>query len=828
MNHPNNLSENFRIIGKKRVRVDALSKVTGQTVFADDIALPRMLHCKLLRSSLPHARIESVDISRARAHRGVHLVLTGEDFPVEYGILPVSQDERPLCRDKVRFVGDPVAAVIAKDEQTATEALALIKVNYQPLPTIAYVKEALAACETPLQDYAEEGNIHRRLSYSFGDVDEALELADHVFEDTFLYESNTHMAMEQHASVADAGPDGRVTLWSSTQCPHYVHRALAKALEMPAAHIRVIACPNGGGFGGKTDPFNHEIVVTRASLLLGRPVKICLTREEVFYCHRGRHQVTMKLRTGVTQDGKLTGMHLQTLLDGGAYGSYGIASTFYTAALQPVTYQLPRYSFDACRVFTNKPPCGPKRGHGTPQPRFGQEIQLDKIAEKLQMDPAELRLGIVAPPDSLTCNYLKIGTTGLAECINRVVEKSDWKHKHRKLPDGRGIGLACGAYMSGAGTAIYWNKMPHSGVQIKLDRSGAVTVYCGATEVGQGSDDVLVSLVAEVLGIETIDIKCFTGDTDLTPVDLGSYSSRVTLMMGNAAIQAAGRAQELIAKAVAAKLEIPEDQIGFADRLVFDVSDPSRKLSFREAVVCAEEMHGTMVLAGSYTPPKSAGRFPGSGVGPSPTYSYTAAVAEVEVDTKTGAVEVSRITIAHDIGRSLNPVLVEGQVIGGVYMGIGEALLEEHSMRRLPPRLSEALVLRNPSMLDYKTLTMQDMPEVVVEIVEDPDPEGPFGAKEVGQGPLLPIMPAIANAVYDAVGVRIDEVPITPSKVLRALSKKAAGRDARTGPKDFPEIAWPQAIFVLPPDEGGDGKASNKPERKRAAKMHTMDKVTSS
>ena len=815
----------FRIIGKSRVRVDALSKVTGKTLYADDIKLPRVLHCKLLRSSVPHASIESVEVSAAQAYPGVHLVLTGENFPVEYGILPVSQDERPLCRDKVRFVGDPVAAVIACDEATASEALSLINVSYQQLATTASVAEALQPTESPLHDYAEEGNIHRRLSYSFGDVDEALENSDHVFEDTFFYEGNTHMAMEQHASVASADPDGRVTLWSSTQCPHYVHRALAKALEMPAAHIRVIACPNGGGFGGKTDPFNHEIVVTKASMLLGRPVKICLTREEVFFCHRGRHQVTMKFRTGVNNDGKLTGMHLQTLLDGGAYGSYGIASTFYTAALQPTTYQLPRYSFDACRVFTNKPPCGPKRGHGTPQPRFGQEVQLDKIAEKLQMDPAELRLGMVAPADSLTCNYLKIGTIGLEECINSVVDKSGWKDKHKKLPSGRGVGIACGAYMSGAGTAIYWNKMPHSGVQIKLDRSGAVTVYCGATDVGQGSDDVLVSLVTEVLGIETIDIKCVTGDTDLTPVDLGSYSSRVTLMMGNAAIQAAERARELIASAVADKLEIPADHISFADRVVFDVGDPSRNMSFREAVICAEEKHGTLVTAGSYAPPKSAGRYPGGGVGPSPTYSYSAAIAEVEVDEETGVVEVSRIYIAHDIGRSLNPVQVEGQVIGGVYMGVGEALMEETTSRRLSPRLSDALLHENPSMLDYKTLTMHDMPEVFVEIIEDPDPNGPFGAKEVGQGPLLPIMPAIANAVFDAVGVRIDEVPLTSVKILKALEMRNAGRDGRVGPKKFPDITWPQAMFVLPPDEGGDGKASNKPERKRAAKMHTMDKV---
>jgi len=818
----------FRIIGKARMRVDALSKVTGQTLFADDIRLPRTLHCKLLRSTKPHALIDNIDITRASTYPGVHLVLTGKDFPVEYGILPVSQDERPLCRDKVRFVGDPVAAVIACDEQTAAEAMALIDVDYRSLPTITSVNEALQPTGSPLQDYAEENNIHRRLSYSFGDTEEALEQADHIFEDTFFYEGNTHMAMEQHASVASADPDGRVTLWSSTQCPHYVHRALAKALEMPAAHIRVIACPNGGGFGGKTDPFNHEIVVTRASMLLGRPVKICLTREEVFFCHRGRHQVTMKFRTGVSNDGKLTGMHLQTLLDGGAYGSYGIASTFYTTALQPVTYQLPRYSFDACRVFTNKPPCGPKRGHGTPQPRFGQEVQLDKIAEKLNMDPAELRLGMVQPPNALTCNYLKVGTVGLAECIKSVVDKSDWKNKHHQLPSGRGVGLACGAYMSGAGTAIYWNKMPHSGVQIKLDRSGAVTVYCGATDVGQGSDDVLVSLVTEVLGIETIDVKCVTGDTDLTPVDLGSYSSRVTLMMGNAAIQAAERARDLIAAAVAIRLEIPEDHIGFADRLVFDVEDPTRSMTFQEAVICAEEKHGTMVTAGSYAPPKAAGRYPGGGVGPSPTYSYTAAVAEVEVDEKTGVVEISRIYIAHDIGRSLNPVQVEGQVIGGVYMGVGEALMEETTSRRMSPRLSGALLIDNPSMLDYKTLTMHDMPEVLVEIIEDPDPNGPFGAKEVGQGPLLPIMPAIANAIFDAVGVRIDEVPITAAKVLKALELKAAGRDPRVGPKKFPEIEWPQAMFVLPPNEGGDGKASNKPERKRAAKMHRMDKVTES
>jgi len=820
--------QDFAVIGKPRRRVDGRAKVTGQTVFADDIVLPRMLHAKLLRSPHPHADIENVDTTAAARHPGVHLVLTGTDIPNEYGILPVSQDEQALRTERVRYVGDPVAAVIATDELTATEALDLIEVSYKPLTTIANPEEALAHPEARLHEYSEEGNIHKRIAYSFGDVEEALESADRVFEDCFFYEGNTHLPMEQHAAVAALDPNGKLTLWSSTQCPHYVHRALSKVLEIPPAQLRVIACPNGGGFGGKTDPFSHEIVVAKAALMLGRPVKICLNREEVFYCHRGRHPVLMKLRTGVTKDGKLTGMHLQTLLDGGGYGSYGVASTFYTAVLQPVTYHLPRYQFDACRVFTNKPPCGPKRGHGTPQPRFGQEVQLDKIATDLDMDPAELRLNIVAEPNSLTANFLEIGTIGLAECIRRVTARSDWKNKHRQLPEGRGVGLACSSYLTGAGNAIYWNKMPHTGVQLQLDRSGLVTVFCGATEIGQGSDDVLVAMVAEVLGISPMDIKCVTGDTDLTPVDLGSYSSRVTLMMGNAAIEAAERARDLIGTAVAARLERPAAHLVFSEGRVFDSSDPGVGMTFQEAIVCAEERHGTLGTTGSYAPPRPAAQFKGGGVGPSPAYSYTAAVVEVEVDPVTGWITVPRVYVAHDVGRALNPVLVRGQVQGSVYMGLGEALMEEQVFRRLPPKLSGALVHKMPSMLEYKSLTSLDMPEVITDLIEDPDPNGPFGAKEAGQGPLLPIMPAVANAVYDAVGVRIDAVPITPDKVLKALMRKRAGEDPRYGPDSFPTIDWPEPYFVLPPWEGGDGTASNRPERKRAAKMHIMDKVKAS
>jgi 4-hydroxybenzoyl-CoA reductase alpha subunit len=797
-----------RIIGRARRRVDARAKVTGQTRFADDIMLPRMLHCRLLRSTQPHARILAIDVSRARAD-GVHLVLTGADFAVPYGILPVSNDEHALCPDHVRFVGDPVAAVIARDEVTAERAVQQIDVSYEPLRTFASPADSLAYDEPRIHDYGDHGNVHKAVALQFGDVDAAIAGAAHVFDDVFFFEGSTHLPIEQHATVALKDPDGKLVVYSSTQTPHYLHRALAKALEMPAAHIRVIATPNGGGFGGKSDPFNHEIVVAKAALLLDRPVKICLSREEVFLCHRGRHPVLMRFRTGVNDDGTIAGMDLQTLLDGGAYGSYGVASTFYTGALQTVTYNIPRYRFRGCRVFTNKPPCGPKRGHGTPQSRFGQEVQLDKIAEHLRVDPADFRLRIVLPPDSLTANYMRVTTIGLADCIRTVVDRSQWKDKFRKLPLGRGVGLACSSYLSGAGLPIYWNDMPHSGVQLKLDRSGGVTAFCGATEIGQGSDDVLVGVVAEVLGIDPFDVRAVTGDTDLTPVDLGSYSSRVTLMMGNAAIQAAERAREILASAVSERLEIPPDRIVFADGRVFDSERPERGVTFQEAVCTAEARFGTIGTIGSYTPPKSAGHYKGGGVGPTPTYSYSAAVVEVEVDPQTGWITVPRVWIAHDIGRALNPTLVRGQIEGSVYMGLGEALMEEQAFRRLPPRLSRALVHKFPSILEYKSPTALDMPEIFTDLIEHPDPEGPFGAKEVGQGPLLPIMPAVANAVYDAVGVRIDQIPVTPEKIVRALQRKSAGKPARSGPAAFPDIAWPEPLLVAPPWEDGDGRASN-------------------
>ncbi|MEK6717677.1 MAG: molybdopterin cofactor-binding domain-containing protein [candidate division NC10 bacterium] len=778
----------YSIIGRPLIKVDAMAKVTGETKFADDLALPRMLHAKILRSPHPHARILSIDTGPAEALPGVHAVLTGRALPIKFGILPVSQDEEALATERVRYVGDPVAAVAAVDEETAEAACRLIRVEYEVLPALMSVGEALAREDVRIHDYGPRGNIHKEVALEFGDVEEGFSQADHVREDVFFYEGSTHLPMEQHAALASHGPDGKLCLWSSTQTPHYVHRALAKVLELPASHIRVIALPNGGGFGGKSDPFSHEIVVCKLSMLTGRPVKICLTREEVFYAHRGRHPVTMWFKTGVTRDGAITAMHFRSYLDGGAYGSYGVASLYYTGALQTVTYEMPRYKFEGVRVFTNKPPCGPKRGHGTPQPRCALEVHLDKIAEALGLDPYEIRRRHLVQPNSVTINQLRIGTVGLGECLDRVVERSGWKEKHRKLPFGHGIGLAGSAYISGAGLPIYWNAMPHSGVQIKIDRGGGVAVFCGSTDIGQGSDSVLAYVAAEELGIEPEDIRVVTADTDLTPVDLGSYSSRVTLMTGNATIQAARKLKAQLFEATAEKLRVPFDRLRAAHRRIFDRDNPEAGIGFVEAAVLAEAKFGTLGAVGSYTPPKGLGKYKGAGVGPTPTYSYSAAVVELTVDPETGFITVDKVWLAHDIGKAINPLLVIGQIEGSVYMALGEALMEEQAFRKGVHKI--------PSMLEYKSPTFLETPQMESILVETLDPAGPYGAKEVGQGVLLPVVPAVLNAIYDAVGVRIDEVPASPEKIVKALEDQRRGRASGNG--RLPSVTFPEPTVVQP------------------------------
>ncbi|MGH2447173.1 MAG: molybdopterin cofactor-binding domain-containing protein [Chloroflexota bacterium] len=770
------IDRELSVVGKRRLKYGWHAKLVGAAKYTDDLKLPRMIYGRLLRSPHAHARILHIDTSRAEALRGVHAVVTGSELPIRYGILPSSQDENALAIDVVRYAGEAVAAVAAVDEWTAEEACNLIDVLYEPLPQVMSIPEALDERNPKIHDWTKQANIQKDVVLEFGDLDEGFAEADYVREDSFFFEGNTHVPMENHAVLANFEPNGKVTVWSSTQTPHYLHRELAKVLEMPPSHIRVIVPPVGGGFGGKSEAFAHEIVAPVLSRKAGRPVMIGLTREEVFYCHRGRHPVQMWIRTGVKSDGAITAMHFKSTLDGGAYGSYGIATTYYTGALNTLPYNVPRYRFEGRRVFTNKPPCGPKRGHGTVQPRFAVECQLDKIAEELRLDPAEMRQANTVQPNSWTVNHLRVTSCGLPEAIDKVVERSGWHEKHGKLPAGKGIGIAASTYLSGAGLPIYWNPLPHSGAQIKIDRGGGVTVYCGTSDIGQDSDSMLATVVAEELGISPDDIHLVTGDTATSPVDLGSYSSRVTFMAGNAARAAARKLKEQLFSVAAEKLELTPDQLGAAGGMIYSLRDTSIGMSFQEAAWEAEARFGTLGATGSYTPPKLAGPYKGSGVGPSPAYSFTCATAEVEVDLESGILTVTKLTVAHDLGRALNPTVCEGQIEGGMYMGYGEAVVEEQVFRKG--------LHKQPTLLEYKIPTSLDMPELEGMMVESVDAEGPFGAKEVGQGPLAPVIPAIANAVYDAIGIRFDSTPITAEKILRALEarrKTSSASVARAG-----------------------------------------------
>ena len=757
-----------------------------------------MAFCRLLRGTRPHARILSIDTSAARALPGVFGVITGRDMPVKYGVLPVGQDEEALCTDKVRYVGDAVAAVAAVDEETAERALDLIHVDYAELPTYLTIDEGLTKAGEPIHA-GKFGNAHRAAALEFGDVDAALASADHVFEDTYFFQGNTHLPLEQHACVVEWSPAERLTMWTSTQSPHYVHKELATALGLREDQVRVIAPPVGGGFGGKLELFQHEAAAAKLAMLTGRPIKAALNREEVFYCHRGRHPVLMWIKTGWTKDGCLTGMDFKSYVDGGAYTSYGAASLYYTGALQAVCEHVPAYRWQGLRVLTNKPPCGPKRGHGTPQPRFALECHFDTVAERLGIPVLDLRRKNFLGPNTQTVNHLRITSNGLQQCADIVARESQFASRHGKLPYGKGLGFAVGAYLCGAGLPLYWNDMPHSSVDIRLDRSGVVTVSCGQIDIGQGSNSMLVSVVAEALGARPEQIALVSADTDLTPIDLGSYSSRVTFMAGNAAIDAATQLRNVLLRAASAELDLPVDE-----------------LVLRKGAVAARRRRTHAELSPSWSswPSRATGGSPPPGATNRPSLAARSRARESDQArlqllggrgrsrrrSRDRLGHRGKVWLAHDIGRALNPVLVEGQIEGSIYMALGEALMEEQVFRgERGPRVLGVHSI--PSMLEYKSPTTFETPEIHSYLVETLDPEGPFGAKEVGQGPLLPVIPAVANAVFDAVGVRIDETPITPEKVLRALEARTAGKPARYGPTKIPTYPFPRLIKVAPPWE---------------------------
>ncbi len=760
--------EKFNIIGKRTPYIQGRDQVTGRAVYTDDIRLPNMLVARILRSPLPHARILKIDVSKALRVPGVHAVITGRDLTTRYGVLPLGRDETALAVDRVRYVGEGVAAVAAESIEAAEEALEQIEVLYEPLPAYFDPLEAMQAPPPWIHD-DRPNNIYREYHHHFGDVDRGFAEADYIREHHFFCPRLNHAAMEPHSTVAMVDLAGRLTVWSSTQTPYYLHRALARVLELPMHRIRVIKPQVGGGFGGKDEPLPHEIVCAKLALVTGRPVRLTMTREEVFYLNRGRPEQHIWLKIGVKRDGKITAVECKVVQDGGAYCSYGIVTILYAGQLLAAIYDIPNIKYDGYRVLTNKPPCGAQRGHGSVNTRFAFESLLDMIAEDLHLDPVRIRERNYLRPNTRTVNDLRITSYGLPECIRQVVERSRFFEKWRQLPYGRGIGLGCSHYVSGAGRSIIRSRMPHSNVLVKVDVDGGITVYTGTAEIGQGCDTVQAMIVAEVLGVELRRVRVVAADSDLAPLDIGSYSSRVTFMAGNAAYQAAQQIRNRLVDVVAGALNTPPERIVLRDERVFDRDHPEHGVTFDEAVWMAlEACGGTLIGKGAYTPPPEAtgGRYRGAGVGPSPAYSYSASVAEVSVDVETGEVRVERIWTAHDCGRALNPMAVEGQIEGSVSMGLGQAM-------------SECVIMQggrilNPGLLEYKTPGTLDHPVIESIIVESVDPEGPFGAKEVGEGSLAGVIPAVANAIYDAIGVRLDALPFTPDRVLAAIRKYRA------------------------------------------------------
>lgn len=778
----------YNVINKRAPRLDAPDKATGRAKYIDDITMPGMLYGAMLQSPLAHAKILNIDTSKAKKIPGVKSVVTAEDAGlVGYGVSPARYDETLFCHEKVRYVGDEIAAVAAVDLETALEAVSLIKVDYEELPAVFTPEDAMADGAPQLHEKYPR-NVCAEVHQEFGDVDAALKECHLVRTDTFKNKRQDGAFLEPNGCIADYSLNGYLTLHTSTQVPHYVMRTVAMVLGIPVGRVRVTKPYVGGGFGPKAATNPLELAASLLSMKTGKPVKMNYTREQVFLFSRARHQFTHTLTTGVKKDGTIMALANECYLEGGAYASFGIATVYYAGSLLSAPYRLPNMRYDGYRVYTNKPACGAQRGHGGVAARAAWEQQIDVIAHELGIDPVELRLKNAMSGGDVTCNEFYTSSFGIKECIEAVAEGSRWKEKKGKMPKGKGVGVATGFFVSGAGYPIYRSDTAHSTVVIKLSEDGGtVNVLTGSAEIGQGSDTALAMIAAEALGVPLDCVRITSGDTDLS-VDLGAYSSRQTLMTGHATKQAAEDIKRQVLEVLAAKLGTPVQDMDVKNgEIVFRGQEPDfdavrasyikehrgftdnpayeGPLTFKEAARLAYLTKGSMVGTGKYKPGELGGKFKGATVGTSPAYGASAQVVEVSVDMETGKVTVDGMTDAHDCGFAINRTSVEGQMQGSLSMGLGEALFEE-------VKFDEKGRILNANLAEYKIPTSLDMPNIDAIIVESNEPEGPFGAKEVGEGAIMPTIPAILNAVYDATGVCIRELPLTPERVYMALKEK--------------------------------------------------------
>jgi 4-hydroxybenzoyl-CoA reductase subunit alpha len=761
-----------RAVGVRLPLIDGVEKVTGRARYTADLPAPAALVGAILRSPVAHARIRGVDASRARALPGVRAVITGEDCDIPYGVIPIAQNEFPLARNKVRYRGEPIAAVAADDAETARAALAAILLDLEPLP--AYFDAASARAEGAVLLHDDKpGNVEREVDHAFGDTDAGFAAAHLVREARFHYAEVTHAMMEPNAALADWDAErGRLTLHSVTQVPYYVHLALARCLALDESRIRVVKPFVGGGFGHRTETLNFEIVAALLARAAGGTVKLELSREESFLTHRGRPETDVRLKIGLARDGAITAVDCEVVQRGGAYAGYGLVTILYAGALLHAIYRVPACRYHGLRVYANTPPNGAMRGHGSVDVRHAFEALLDRMAEELGLDPfAVRRANLIAPPHR-TINDLQVNSCGLGECLDRVESASGWRERRGRLPPGRGLGMACSHYVSGSAKPVHWTGEPHAVVQLRLDFDGAITVLTGAADIGQGSSTLLAQAVAEVLGLSLDRLRIVANDSAVTPKDNGSYSSRVSFMVGNAAIRAGDALKRELVAAAARKLEVSFDDVECEGER-YRVRGSDRALAWREVVAAALEPGGTLTVKGSWsTPPETqGGRFKGAAVGSSAGFSYAAQVVEVAVDEDTGMVQVVRVWVAHDCGRAINPLAVEGQVQGSVWMGMGQALFEE-------TRYHDGLPLA-ANLLDYRVPTIVESPPIETFIVEAPDPNGPFGAKEAGEGSLSGFLPALTNAIADATGLRLDELPASPDRLLAAIVARRRKQQVR-------------------------------------------------
>ena len=759
---------NLSVVGKRLAKLDAPDKATGRAIYTEDIILPNMLIGKTLLSPHAHANIISINTEKAKALPGVKVILTGEDVPdVTYGTSPPRYDENILAKDKVRFVGDVIASVAAEDEETAYKAIELIEVEYEILPSVFDPFEAMKEGAPRLFEHKYENNINTRVDHHFGDTEKGFAEADYVREEKFVGNRTYQSPIEPHCAIAEWDRHGRVTLHTSTQVVHYVHHQLTRILGIPMGDIRVIMTNVGGGFGAKAATNILEVLSIFMAREAGRPVKMVFSREEMYKYGRGRHKQHIKLKIGVKKNGEITAVKQENVLEGGAYSSFGIVTAYYAGSMHATLYKFANYKYDGYRVNTNLPPSGAFRGHGCPHPRFAFESLLSMIAKDIDMDPVDIRLKNAMTPEYHTCNDLDIHSCEFTACIESARDKSNWKEKHGKLPFGRGIGIGCGGFVSGAGYPIYRSQFPHSNAIIKIAEDGSRAVlFIGDADIGQGSDTVLAQAAAEGLGISFDRISVISADSDLTPIGFGAYSSRVTLMGGNASMRAGEDVKKQLFAEAAIILEVEADTLEARNNKIFAKDNPEKSLEWSDVATKFFSEKGPLVGKGHYSPPEGlGGTYKGAAVGTSPAYSFSASVCELSVDTETGKVTVHDFWDAHDCGTAVNPMAVEGQVDGAVVMGMSETLFEDQVFDSKGKQV-------NADLHNYLIATAADVPRIHSVIVDSYEPEGPYGAKEVGEGATLPILGAIANAIEDAVGVRIKELPITPEKILNALKEK--------------------------------------------------------